>query len=66
MLFNAYTSPTAQYEATNDTQDGMNDWASIVSFRTQWDNNSMNTINIFSLTEMANANRHTAKYATKK
>jgi hypothetical protein len=44
----------------------MSDWANTVPLGTQWDNNSVDTTNIFSLTEMANANRHTAKHATKK
>ena len=66
ILFDAYTSPTTQYEAADDARDEMSDWASSVPLGTQWDNGTANTSNVFSLTEMANANKQAAKIALKK
>jgi hypothetical protein len=66
ILFNAYTSSTTQYEAADDAQDSMSDWANMVPLSNPWDNKSVNTFNIFSLTEMANANKQAAKLASKK
>lgn len=65
ILFDAYTSLTAQYEAADDARDGMSDLASMVPLGTQWDNGAANTSNVFSLTEMANANKQAAKHASK-
>ena len=65
-LFDAYTSPTAQYEAADDARDGQSNWANAVPLGKKWDNNQVNTSNVFSLTEMANANKQAARLASKK
>ena len=44
----------------------MSDWANMVPLSSQWDNEAVNTSNIFSLTEMANVNKQAAKFASKK
>ena len=64
--YDAYTSPTAQYEATNDACNGMSDWAKTVPLGTQWDGDKAKTSNIFSLTEVANANKQVAQITSKK
>lgn len=60
ILFDTYTSPNAQYEAVDDAQDGQSEWAKMVPLGTQWDNNVKEASNIFSLTEMENANKQAA------
>jgi hypothetical protein len=66
ILYDAYTSPAAQYEAADDARDGMSDWAKTVPLGTQWDGDKAKISNIFSLTEMANANKQAARITSKK
>ena len=66
ILYNAYTSPAAQYEAADDARNGMSDWAKTIPLGTQWDGDKAKTSNIFSLTEMANANKQVAQITSKK
>ena len=66
ILYNAYTSPAARYEAADDARDGMSDWAKTVPLGTQWDDDKVKTSNIFSLMEMAIANKQAARIASRK
>jgi hypothetical protein len=66
ILFDAYTSPAAQYEAADDARDGMSEWAKTVPRGTQWDGNEEKASNIFSLSEIANANKQAARLISKK
>jgi hypothetical protein len=43
ILYDAYTSPTTRYEATNDACNGMSDWAKTVPLGTQWDDDKAKT-----------------------
>ena len=47
ILFNSYTSSTAQYESLEDVRDGSSNWATHIPLGSLWDPAALTTSDIF-------------------
>jgi len=65
-LFDVFTSSKAQYEAMDDARDGSSDWAKSLPSGSAWDASAVKTSNIFTPTEIANAQKQASRVALKK
>jgi hypothetical protein len=66
VLFDSYTSSTAQYESLEDVHDNSSSWATNIPLGSLWDPAAVTTSNIFTPAEMLNAQKQAARVALKK
>jgi hypothetical protein len=66
VLFDSYTSSTAQYESLEDVRDNSSNWATNIPLGSLWDPAAVTTSNIFTPAEMLNAQKQAARVALKK
>ena len=65
-LFDAFTSSKAQYEAMDDARDESSDRVKSLPIGSTWDTSAINTSNIFTPTEITNAEKQASCAALKR